>query len=96
MVYREVAFNIVGGRVCSYEVAGNGWSTTGGIKAGDSVEEIQARFGEVACEESNFTEDPFWEQWTCNGRTDSGIRMEFSGDPVSSVGIVDDHSWPTP
>lgn len=90
MVYREIVFNIVGGRVCSYEVAGSGWSTTGGTRAGDGIERIRARFGEGACQESNFTEDPFWKQWTCIGRTDSGIRMEFAGDPVSSVGIVVD------
>jgi hypothetical protein len=87
MVYREVVFNIVGGKVCSYEVAGSGWSTTGGIKAGDSVEEIQARFGEEACQEGSHSENPYWKQWTCHGQTDSGIRMKLAGNPVSSIGI---------
>lgn len=88
MVYREVVFNIVGGKVCSYEVAGSGWSTTGGTRAGDSIEDVRARFGVAACEESNFTEDPFWKQWTCVGKTDSGIRLQLAGDPVSSIGVV--------
>ncbi len=82
-----MVFTIVNGRVCSYEVAGGGWSTTGGTRAGDGIEAIRRRFGPRACSQVNYTEDPLWRQWLCSGRTASGIRMRFAGDPVSSVAV---------
>lgn len=87
MVYREVVFLIVGGRVCSFEVAGNGWSTTGGIEAGDSIDKIRARFGQGACYEHSYSEDPHWKLWTCDGRSPTNIRMQFTGNPVSTIAI---------
>lgn len=87
MTYLEVVFMIVGGKVCSYEVAGNGWSTTGGTKAGDSIEDLKARFGDEACFEHGYSEDPNWKLWTCDVRSRSGIRMQFTGDPVSTISI---------
>jgi hypothetical protein len=87
MVYREVVFMIVGGKVCSYDVAGNGWSTTGGIEAGDSIEDIRDRFGKEACYEHSYSEDPNWKLWTCTGHTATGIRMQFTGNPASTIAV---------
>lgn len=91
IAYRDVAFTIVDGRVCSTYVGGGGWSTSGGIRAGDSIEAVKGRFGEDACAKVT-RDDPFYAQWECDARLPSGIRIHFGTDPVTGVEIASPRS----
>lgn len=88
MMYREVVIGLSRERVCSIEVAGGGWRTEGGIRAGDPVSVVQDRFGVNACHESNPTEDPFWSQWNCVARVSPRVKVQFAGNPLTWVVVT--------
>lgn len=88
MVYREVVVNLSRDRVCAFEIAGAGWRTDGGIKAGDPVSVVQARFGTDSCHEWNPTEDPFWSQWECAVKTSPQVKLRFAGEPLTWVVVT--------
>lgn len=87
MVYREVVFDITDDRVCAFEVAGGGWKTSGDTTAGDPIEDLQARFGPGECTKSGPPENSDYEQWGCEYVTWSGVKLYFTGDPVTTVGV---------
>ncbi len=88
MVFREVVVHLTRGRVCAFEVAGGGWETDGGIRAGDSVSVVESRFGTNSCYEGNPTEDPFWSQWECEVKTSPKVKLRFAGDPLTWVVVT--------
>lgn len=87
LAYREVVFSIANGRVCTFTVAGGGWSTTGGVSAGDSIDDIRDRIPGIACNEST-NDDPFYVQWGCETYAESGNRIHFGADPVTTVDVA--------
>lgn len=88
LLYRELTVSLGRGRVCALEIAGGGWSTSGGIAAGDRVAVVRDRFGQNACREWNPSEDPFWSQWNCEVRLENGIGIHFAGDPLTWVAVT--------
>lgn len=86
--YREAAFVIVGDRVCVIQVGGNGWRTSGGLEAGDSIDIAKERFGPGECYETGPPEALGYDQWMCEFRTTSGVKLYFGGDPLNSVTLL--------
>jgi len=87
MVYREVVFDITDDRVCAFEVAGGGWKTSRGTTAGDPIEELKAKFGPGECMKFGPPENSDYHQWGCEYFTRSGVKIYFTGDPVTTVGV---------
>ncbi len=87
IAYEEAVFMIANGKVCTITVAGGGWSTKAGLSAGDSVENVRSRYDDAACLKTT-NDGPFYEQWECTVHSDSGNRIHFGADPVTTVDLA--------